>query len=346
MEVSYRQITERAIGGIEMAVYYVFQGETFSEERAGGYVWSPQLDKAGHRNAGYTMMTNIRKGDFILHNSNGKVVSISIAKDDYYEAKQPHELSVAKTSVTWDDKGYRVDTEYFDFDKPLLTTDYQAWLERHFIEGSAFTKVGRGKQQYMCHLADEHAIFLLEKAIKHQKDKTVLEYLNAALFDIVGDKESEYNQVEMESINEKVEDATGHTRPEWSGKREAQAMTTSSKTGRNIPKRDSQTAADALEHADYLCEYDNGDRTFPRKNGRPYTEPHHLIPISKYRDFDYSVDVMENIVSLCSHCHNLLHYGRFEDKVPVLTKLYSERKAALHNCGLDLTLEQLKSYYK
>ena len=88
------------------------------------------------------------------------------------------------------------------------------------------------------------------------------------------------------------------------------------------------------------------DRTFLRKNGNPYTEPHHLIPISKYRDFEYSVDVMENIVSLCSHCHNLLHYGRFEDKVPILEKLYKERKDALHTCGLDLTLEQLKSYYK
>ncbi len=77
-----------------MAVYYVFQGETYAEERAGGYVWSPQLNKSGGKNAGYTMMTNIRKGDFILHNANGKVVSISVAKDDYYEAIQPHELAL------------------------------------------------------------------------------------------------------------------------------------------------------------------------------------------------------------------------------------------------------------
>lgn len=28
-----------------MAVYYVFQGETYDEERAGGYVWSPQLNE-------------------------------------------------------------------------------------------------------------------------------------------------------------------------------------------------------------------------------------------------------------------------------------------------------------
>lgn len=329
-----------------MSVFYVFQGETYDEERAGGYVWSPQLNKSGGKNAGYTMMTNIRKGDFILHNSNGKIMAISVADEDYYESNQPHELSAAATTVYWDDEGYRVDVAYFDFDVPVLTTNYKDWLKAHYIEGSAFTRAGTGKQQYMCRIADEHAVFLLDKAIGLQKDAVVLNHLKDALAEIVGDKESEYDQVEMESINELVEDAPGGTVPKWEGKKEAQAMTTSSKTGREIPKRDPQRAADALIRADFVCEFDSSDRTFLRKNGNPYTEPHHLIPISKYRDFAYSVDVMENIVSLCSHCHNLLHYGRFEDKVPILEKLYEERKDALHACGLDLTLEQLKSYYK
>lgn len=329
-----------------MSVFYVFQGETYKEEHAGGYVWSPQLDKAGHRNAGYTMMTNIKEDDFILHNENGKVVAISVAQTDCYEARQPKELSEADTTVKWDDEGYRIDTDYFEFDVPLITTNYKDWLEKHYIDGSAFTRVGRGKQQYMCSLADEHAIFLIEKAISLQKDKDVLSYLKDALADIVGDKESEYDQVEMEAINEAIEESEGHAKPEWSGKREKQAMTTSIKTGRTVPKRDPQRAADALEYADYLCEYDCSDRTFTRKNGKQYTEPHHLIPISRYRDFEYSVDVMENIVSLCSHCHNLLHYGQFEDKVPLLIKLYNERKDALKECGLDLTLAQLKLYYR
>ena len=74
-------------------------------------------------------------------------------------------------------------------------------------------------------------------------------------------------------------------------------------------KRDVKIAADALKRAGYVCEVDPSDRIFIRKNGKGYTEPHHLIPISKYKDYNYSLDVMENIVSLCSHCHNLLHMG-------------------------------------
>ncbi|MBP5362507.1 MAG: hypothetical protein J6Y71_05725 [Ruminococcus sp.] len=70
------------------------------------------------------------------------------------------------------------------------------------------------------------------------------------------------------------------------------------------------------------------------------------MPLSKYQDFDYSLDVMENIVSLCSHCHNLLHYGRFEDKLVILKKLYNERKDALEKCGLHITFDELAEYYR
>lgn len=37
-------------------------------------------------------MTQIREGDFILHNSNGKLVAISIARKDCRCAEQPQEL--------------------------------------------------------------------------------------------------------------------------------------------------------------------------------------------------------------------------------------------------------------
>lgn len=332
-----------------MAVYYVFQGETYKEERDGGYVWSPQRTASGHKNAGYTMMTKIRKGDVIIHNANSKILSISITENDYYEAKQPYELSIAKTSSNWNNEGFRVDTRYIDLDTPITVTNYKTWLAEHYIEDSAFTKKGTGKQQYMCHLADEHAIFLLKEAINLQTQKHTLNELNAALEEIkmITNKESEYDQVEIEDIHEILEESS-NTIPSWGGNKEPQTMVTSSKTKRLIPKRDPRVAADALIKAGFKCEFDNNHMTFIRKNSnKHYTEPHHLIPISKYRDFEFSVDVMENIVSLCSHCHNLLHYGRFEDKKPILKALLTpERKLALSERGLNLTEEKLESYYK
>ena len=327
-----------------MAIFYVFQGETYNEECSGGYVWSPQRTKSGRKNAGYKTMTHVKKGDFILHNSNTKIMAISIAQVDCYESMQPAALKAANTSVDWDNEGYRIDTSYFTFDTPLKITDYMEWFSQHYQKDSAFMVNGRGKQQYMCHLAPEHAVFILEKAATIQKEPGLLKTIQSALIEILGDKDPEYDAIEQEEINNLLDDETAP--PEWTGEMAPQITVTSSMTGRELPKRDPKRAADALKRASYICEVNAEDRIFLRKNGKGYTEPHHLIPISKFKDFNYSLDVMENIVSLCSHCHNLLHYGRFEDKEPILEKLYYERIEALRRCGLDLSLDQLKEYYR
>lgn len=113
-------------------------------------------------------------------------------------------------------------------------------------------------------------------------------------------------------------------------------------------KRNINVARNALIRANFLCEYDNSDRVFLRKGSidRYYTEAHHLIPLSEHNDFEYSLDIEENVVSLCSHCHNLLHYGRHEDKKIILEKLYNQRVNVLRECGINITFEQLFNYYE
>jgi hypothetical protein len=114
------------------------------------------------------------------------------------------------------------------------------------------------------------------------------------------------------------------------------------------PKRHAAYYRDALARAGYKCEYNNEDRLFKRSNGLvDYTEPHHLIPLNYQDKFECSLDNVANIVSLCSHCHNLLHYGRFEDKKPILQKLYRARKKELAQAGIVLkSISDLYKYYK
>lgn len=321
-----------------MSVYFVNQGKSYNEERRGGYVWSPQYTKSGNKNAGFTTMKSIKQGDFILHNNDAKIVAISIAETNCQDAKRPVELS----STDWVDDGYRIDTKYFDINVPLVLGNHRQWLIEHYKEGSAFTVEGKAKQRYMCEINDEHAVYLLKETLGIQSDETVIKVLNEALTEILF---VEYDQLEKNEIDNLI-DNVSEKKPEWTGKKTKQVMVTSSSTGREVPKRNSQIAVEALVRAEYLCEFNELDRTFRRKNGKNYTEPHHLIPISKYRDFNYSVDVMENIISLCSHCHNLLHYGMLEEKIPILKKIYDERVEALKAVGLDLTFEQLVEYYK
>lgn len=109
--------------------------------------------------------------------------------------------------------------------------------------------------------------------------------------------------------------------------------------------RSRQCAINAMMHAGYCCEVNTDHDTFIRKNSLVnYVEPHHLIPISNSDDFSVSLDIEENIVVLCSNCHNLLHYGK--DYQPVLRKLYEMRKNELKKAGIDISFEKLLYYYK
>lgn len=108
--------------------------------------------------------------------------------------------------------------------------------------------------------------------------------------------------------------------------------------------RDENVSINALCRANYKCEIDPNHKTFMRKKSNlPYTEAHHLVPLSKYEYFKYSLDVEENVVSLCSNCHNQIHYGKDADTL--LFKLFKDRENKLKSVGIDITFEELKKMY-
>ena len=114
--------------------------------------------------------------------------------------------------------------------------------------------------------------------------------------------------------------------------------------GHKTYPRDRQVAINALAHAHFKCEVDQEHPTFIRKRSdRPYTEPHHLVPMSFSDSFDVSLDREENIVSLCSNCHNEIHYGR--DAKILIEKLYSDRKELLESIGISITFDELLEMY-
>lgn len=117
-------------------------------------------------------------------------------------------------------------------------------------------------------------------------------------------------------------------------------------TGSEKYPRDPTVAARALKIAGYVCEVNSEHPSFIRKSdGENYTEPHHLIPISAYKEFQYCLDREENICSLCSNCHNLLHYGIDSGREQILRDLYDERTEILNKVGLSIDFEKLKTYY-
>lgn len=104
-------------------------------------------------------------------------------------------------------------------------------------------------------------------------------------------------------------------------------------------------AIQAIVKANYLCEYNYNHESFIRKsNDKKYTEAHHLIPLKFQDDFEYSLDVPANIISLCSNCHNEIHYGK--NKEELIKSLYYKRKKELEKYKIFCSYDQLCKYYE
>lgn len=111
-----------------------------------------------------------------------------------------------------------------------------------------------------------------------------------------------------------------------------------------IYPRNKRRATNALSYAGFVCEIDEQHPTFIRKSSsKNYVEPHHLVPMEYSDQFENSLDVEANIVSLCSNCHNQLHYGR--DYEILLKKLYENRKEILCKAGIKVSYEELRKMY-
>lgn len=115
---------------------------------------------------------------------------------------------------------------------------------------------------------------------------------------------------------------------------------------RKVYPRDKNVASNALILANFECEVNPNHASFTSKTThRKYMESHHLIPLEYHEQFEYSLDVEANVVSLCSHCHNCMHYGIKREREEMIEKLYAQRQKSLQSARISITLDDLKKMY-
>lgn len=104
----------------------------------------------------------------------------------------------------------------------------------------------------------------------------------------------------------------------------------------------------AKEKASYLCELEtlNDCKYFTSKDSNNnYLEIHHLIPREFSNEFENSIEVINNYVALCPHCHRLIHFGADRERFSSLNFLYSQRNSQLNENGLKVSIDIIKEYY-
>jgi 5-methylcytosine-specific restriction protein A len=110
--------------------------------------------------------------------------------------------------------------------------------------------------------------------------------------------------------------------------------------------RDAAVSAAALQAAGYLCENTPEHLTFTHRLGHHFMEAHHLIPLAFQSDFEYSLDVISNVICLCPNCHRAFHLAAGNLKDELIKKFIELRAHFLAQQGITITVEQLRGYYQ
>lgn len=123
---------------------------------------------------------------------------------------------------------------------------------------------------------------------------------------------------------------------------------TNKSTSTNRPNTNPRLGKTAIKQNNFQCIFSTDDckhETFIKPNGTPYMEVHHIVPLEQQSKFENKLDTIANLAPVCPLCHRKLHYGRTADVLKMLEFLYIERQELLQLSGIDISEEDLKSYY-
>ena len=115
---------------------------------------------------------------------------------------------------------------------------------------------------------------------------------------------------------------------------------------KNTFNRSQNIARKAIKAAQYKCQEDASHWTCESgATGKPYLEPHHLVPMSLQPEFKNSLDCVANLVVLCPTCHRAIHYGDLTTKRGMLAKFFKSHVGNLAKSGIDIELPFLLEKY-
>lgn len=128
-----------------MRYWWVNQNQTFRQETAGGYLWSPKLKKDGGRNPFYEFMREVAPGDLVLSFEGTYIRAIGVIQSHCYECPKPPEFGAA--GPNWNLIGWKVDVHFRTLRHQVRPADHMPVLLPHMAPKYAPLQAdGRGLQ--------------------------------------------------------------------------------------------------------------------------------------------------------------------------------------------------------
>ena len=218
---------------------------------------------------------------------------------------------------------------------------------QHLVEQDYMKSNGQGRWE-ITDKGNEYLSCLIEKAVNRACGSETC-YTAAFFQKLIQDQavgELEEDQILITKIFQ-IDSGTENTSTLLLNEPQPKGPATNRSANGHTYLRSPSVAQRALNSVGNLCEVDPMHRSFLRKDGATlYMEPHHLIPMALTDFFEVNLDREQNIFSLCSNCHNQIHYGAKEDVRKLLNKLFLSREHEICSIlGKEISIEELYRIY-
>ena len=108
----------------------------------------------------------------------------------------------------------------------------------------------------------------------------------------------------------------------------------------------------AKEQSNYHCVLEDiegckGHYFTSKKENENYVEVHHFIPREFSSEFEHTIEVLENYVTLCPCCHRKIHHAIDKERKHMILAIYNKRKKLLEDIGIKIPNEnKVMEFYK
>ena len=150
------QINQGTEQNNNLSFWWVNQGQTHLQEREGGYLWAPKVNKRGTPLAHHIRLLKAKVGDIVFCYSSLEIKSVAVVSKKAFEARKPAEIA----NHNWEEQGYKLDIVYYDL-TPAIKKD-EIPLQWRLNEKGPFDRNGDLIQGYFYPLSKNFTRKLFE----------------------------------------------------------------------------------------------------------------------------------------------------------------------------------------
>jgi putative restriction endonuclease len=131
--------------------WWVNQNQTYADEVAGSFLWSPKTKSNGSRNQFYDFMKQVQTGDIVFSYCDTFIKAVGIAMGPAVSAPKP---IFEKASTNWSDDGWHVPVEFTELTQKVRPKDHISKIREHLPKKySPIQPNGNGLQSvYLAHV--------------------------------------------------------------------------------------------------------------------------------------------------------------------------------------------------